>query len=75
MLKVLVHLPCITQSGATPQLGIIVTKHLNDVFRQVFINFSMSRDGLRYFGSWILIPIMVATVADKDAAHILKFLY
>ena len=42
---------------------------------KILIYLSMSRDWLRNLGFWILIPIMLATVTNKNAVHFFQLFY
>jgi hypothetical protein len=43
-----------------------------DVTSKVVLNFGMAGDGLAKTCSWVLVPIMPSTGADKNAAHFLN---
>ena len=49
-------------------------KHFENMLRKMIFYFFMSRNRLRNFGVWIVIPIMVATMTDKNAAELFDFL-
>ena len=55
-------------------LGFIVTEHFDDVFGKLLLNFSVSRNRLRNFRSWVLIPIMLTAMTNEDTTHFLKLL-
>jgi len=55
-------------------LGFIVTEHFDDVFGKLLLNFSVSKNRLRNFRSWVLIPIMLTAMTNEDTTHFLKLL-
>ena len=47
---------------------LFLREHLKDVFGQMLINFPVSRNGLGDLGEGIVIPIMVASMTNKNTA-------
>ena len=47
---------------------------VNDGARQILIDLVMAWHRLGYFGVMVGVPVVSATVADKDAAHFLQLL-
>jgi hypothetical protein len=43
--------------------------------RQPVFNLTMSGNGLRNFGLWVLIPIMLAAMTNQNTTHTLKRFY
>jgi hypothetical protein len=50
------------------ELSLWVAQHLKNALCEVFIDLSMSWNGLRYFGNGIVIPIMLSAMANQHAA-------
>ncbi len=46
-----------------------VAEEVNDVLREMFFDLSVARHGLKSTGGRIAVPIVLPTVADKDAAE------
>lgn len=53
-------------------LGHALAQFLENVIRQMVLDLDMPRYGLRFSGSWILIPVVSPTVPDQDAAQLLQ---
>ena len=50
------------------------SKLTKNAAREVFINFIMSRDRLTNLGLWLLIPVVLAAVPDKEGPSLFYFL-
>lgn len=70
------HFGClITTSGFKKRLGIsylLVSEHLQNVFRKVVFDFSVPGHRLRHFCFWVLVPIVVASVSNKKTSNLLQ---
>ena len=61
-------------SGAmvvSKDLTLFFREHLENMPGQMLINFSVSRNGLGGLGGRVVIPIMIAAMANKNAAKLL----
>ncbi|WP_422678751.1 hypothetical protein [Chlorogloeopsis fritschii] len=50
----------------------LVTKHFDDMFGKLFLNFSMPWNRLRYFCFRILIPVMLTTMTNEYTSHLFE---
>ncbi len=65
----------ITCSSSFALVILTVTKHFYNVQGKLFFDFSVTGNGLGDFSSGVLIPVMFATMTDKDASHFIKSSY
>jgi hypothetical protein len=57
------------------RLVVVITEHLDYMLYQPFLDLTMPGHRLRDFGLWVLIPIMLAAMANKNTSHIFNCFY